>query len=80
MKYLIVRIQPGHLEYVQHVVHVEFGQAVGRHRAHQIRVAVEIEILAGQQPVHIRIAARAEQVVHAAADLVDAVAGQACRR
>ena len=72
---LVVVVQAGDLEHVEHVVHVQLGQAV-RHRARQVRVAVEVEVLAGQQLVHVGVAARAQQVVHAAAVAVDAVAGQ----
>ena len=73
---LVVVVQAGDLEHVEHVVHVQLGQAVRRHRARQVRVAVEVEVLAGQQLVHVGVAARAQQVVHAAAVAVDAVAGQ----
>ena len=63
MKYFIVVVQAGDLKDIQHVVHVEFGQAVRCDSTHQIRMAVKVEIDTHQQPVDIGITTRAQQVV-----------------
>ncbi len=73
-------VEAGALEDVQHVMDVELGQPVRRHRAHQVGVAVEVEILAGQHAVDVGIAARAQQIVDAAAELVDAIVLETVRR
>jgi hypothetical protein len=71
--------EPCHLEHVQHVVHVELGQVKRRHRAHEVAVAAQIELLAVQELVHVRVAPRAEQIVAAAAVLIAAVLDAVCR-
>ena len=70
-------VQPRALENIQHIVHVELGQAVGQHRAGQVGVAVVVKILAGEHFVHIGIAAGAEQIVQSTAMFVDAIVSQA---
>jgi hypothetical protein len=54
-------------------VHVELGQVKRGDRSHEVAVAAEVEVLAVQELVHIRVAARSEQIVAAAAVLVAAV-------
>src|SRR6266851_54225 len=74
---LVLPVEPGALEDVQNIVHVEFRQAVRRHGAHKVGVAAVVEIVAGQHAIDVRVAARAQKVVDAPAIVVDAVAGQA---
>src|SRR5262249_48067194 len=42
----VVGGEAGDLEDVEHIVHVELGEAIGRHGPHEIGVAAEIEVLA----------------------------------
>ncbi|MNW12121.1 hypothetical protein D3C71_2097320 [compost metagenome] len=70
-------IQTGALENVQHVMHVELGQAMGQHRTGQVGMTVMVKVFAGEHLVHVGIAARAQQVVQAAAVFVNPVVGQA---
>lgn len=66
-------IQPGNLEQVQHIVDVILSQSPLSHSPAQVRVAVEVVLRSGQHGVDVRVAARAQQVVHAAAVLVLAI-------
>ena len=61
----ILGVQPRDLEQVDDVVHVGLVEPEGQHRPRQVRVAVEVEVLARQQLVDVRVAPRAEEVVHA---------------
>ncbi|MNF82129.1 hypothetical protein D3C84_644280 [compost metagenome] len=70
-------IEPRALENVQHVMHVEFGQAVGHYRACQVGMTVMMKVLAGEHFVHIGIAAGTQQVVQAAAMFIDTISGEA---
>ena len=65
--------EPCDLEHVEHVVHVELGQVEGRHRAHEIAVTAEVELLAVEQLVHVRVAPGPQEIVAAAAVLVPPV-------
>jgi hypothetical protein len=56
---------------------VELGEPVGQHGADEVRMAVAVEIRAGEHGVDIRVAAAAQQVVDAAAIGIDAVLGEA---
>ena len=73
----VVVVEAGALENIQHVMHVELGQAMGQHGAGQVGVAVVVKVFAGEHFVHIGIAAGAEQIVQATAMFIDAVARQA---
>ncbi len=64
----------GDLEHVEHVVHVFFGETMRCDRADQIRVTAAVELLPGEQLVHVRIAARAQQIMATGAIAVVAVA------
>ena len=70
-------VQPRALENIQHIVHIELGQAVGQHGAGQVGVAVVVKIFAGEHFVHIGIAAGAEQIVQSTAMFINPVARQA---
>ena len=59
------RVEAGHLEDVDHVVHVELGQVKRRDRPRQIVVAGDIEVTVVEQLVQVGIASSAEQVVAA---------------
>src|SRR5699024_645522 len=60
---LAVGVQPRELGDVEHVVDVVLGQPVRQDRAGQVRVAVVVDVDAGQQPVDVGVAAGAQQVV-----------------
>lgn len=66
-------IDSGDREDIQHIVHVEFGQAVGQHGAGEVRVAMEVEVLTAEDVVHVGIASGAQQVVDAPAVVVGAI-------
>src|SRR5262249_16538568 len=70
----VVGGEAGDLEDVEHIVYVELGEAIRRHRPHEIGVAAEIEVLAVEHLVDVGIAARAEEIVAAGAVFVAAVA------
>src|SRR5882757_19662 len=74
---LVLPVEPGALEDVQNIVHVEFRQAVRRHGAHEIGMAAVVEIVAGEHAIYVRFAARPQKVVDAPAIIVDAVTGEA---
>ena len=57
--------EAGDLEHVEDVVHVELGQVIRPHRAHEVAVTADVPLLAVEQLVHVGIAAGAEQVVAA---------------
>ncbi len=65
--------KPGDLKHVQVVVDVELGQVIGNHRTGQVRVAAKVELVAVEQLVNIRVAARPEEIVAPRAIRVDAV-------
>src|SRR5712664_1473053 len=75
----IVRGQPGDLEDVQHVVDIQLVETVRGDRAHQVRVAAEVEVLAVEHLVHVGVAAGPEEIVAArpvlVAPVADAVVG-----
>lgn len=70
-------IQSSNLEQVQHIVDVILSQSPLGHGTAQVRVAVEVVLRSGQHGVDVRVAARAQQVVHAAAVFVLAVPREA---
>src|SRR5882724_2319604 len=68
-----LRGEAGDLEDVEHVVDVPLREVVGPHRAHEVTVAAEIELLPVEQLVHVGVAAGSQEVVAAAAVRVAAV-------
>ncbi|MNC49430.1 hypothetical protein D3C75_986100 [compost metagenome] len=70
-------VEPRALEDVQHVMHVELGQAMGQYRTGQVRMAMVMKVLACEHFVHVRVATRAQEIVQTTTVLVDAVMGQA---
>jgi hypothetical protein len=73
---LVIGVEPGALEDVEHVVYVEFGEALRQHCADEVRMAVEVEVLSGQHAVDIRVTTGAQEVVHPSSVAVDAIVGQ----
>src|SRR5229473_349107 len=75
----VVRGQPGDLEDVQHVVDIQLVETVRGDRAHEIRVAAEVEVLAVEHLVHVGVAAGPEEIVATrpvlVAPVADAVVG-----
>lgn len=70
-------IQASHLKDVDDVVDIALGKSIRRHSTDEVGVAVEIVLGSREDGVDVRVAAGAQQVVHAAAVLVLAVPGQA---
>src|SRR5262249_3827209 len=64
---LVLGVEPGDLEDVEHVVDVELGEVIRGDRAREVVVARQVELGAVLQLVEIGVAPRAEQVVAASA-------------
>lgn len=69
-------VQPRDLKQVDDVVDVPLLEAKGHDGPGEVGVALKVVAAAAEHGVDIRVAASAQQVVHAAARLVDPVPGQ----
>jgi hypothetical protein len=63
-KVLVITVEPGALEDIDDVVHVEFSQPVGLDSPNEVGVAVIVKVHVDQHLVHIGVATSAEKVVN----------------
>jgi hypothetical protein len=71
-----IDVQPRDLKNIQHIMDVLLLEAPRQHGPDQVRMALEVELVAAQKGIDIGIASSAEQVMATSADLVNAIVGE----